>query len=227
MNVPITITVGVAPASVIVPATHYVVGDLELYGRARESAPNPEVFFFAENVTDIGKYWQFYLRAINYNMVLERVSAILRTDRMATNGTGFGDDEPRQNWLLREDLDAVKPPQWNKVYTTGMARIRMEGNRVLTFDGTRPPPLKPGYAQPERVEDARIEMYLHTPYTTPWLFYDCHNIGSDGSYDPWPNSALYPGDTTPRTWMPFVSDMPVYYPPTQWRSNSARLKALV
>jgi hypothetical protein len=225
VGLPISITFGVNTPPISIPsATHRVLRDIE-YRTVRASAPNPEVFFFAENVTDITRYWQFYLRAVNFNMVLERVSAILLNNRMVTNGTGFGDDEPRQNWILREDLTALKLPQWNKVYTSGDARIRMEGNRVLTFDGTRPPPLKPGYAQPERVEDARIEMYLHTPYTTPWLFYDCHNVGRDGSYQPWPNAGLYPGDPIPRTWMPFVSDTPIYYPPSRWQENSARIVA--
>lgn len=208
-------------------ATHRVKRDLEVWGRARDTAPNPEAFFFMENVTNITKYWQFYLRAINYNMVLERVSAILNTNRMTTNGTGFGDNDPRQNWLLMQDINVDnKFPQWNKVYTSGDAKIRLIGNVVSCFDGRLPPPLKLGYRQPERVEDADIEMYLYTPYNAPHLFFDCHNVNQDGSYQPWPNSALYVGDSIPRTWMPFVSDVPVIYPPVQWKDVSARLAKL-
>jgi hypothetical protein len=227
MSVQISIAFGSTPAPVQ-QATHRVARDIEL-GVIRDVAPNPEVRFFGEYRTKITEQWQYYVRAVNYAMEVRHVSAIFLNDRMVTNGTAWGDTYSRANYFLREALDQ-ELPEWGKQYTSGGAKVRMIGNVVQSFNGLLPPPLKPGRTYPVRVEDANIDDYLHTPYSTSWLFFDCHNVGEDGSYDPWPNAGVYPGDPIPRTWMPFVTNhtatQALIYPPAQWRDNSARLIAL-
>ncbi len=85
---------------------------------------------------------------------------------------------------------------------------------LIMMDGWKDPPLKPGRAYPTRVEDIRLDDYLHSPETDRHLFFVANITNIQGQTVPFPNSAMYPwtGDGRPYTWMPHVSRRTIQYP---------------
>ncbi len=88
--------------------------DREVFGGLRTCAPCPAVFvLFDDPHAVFDKQWQFYMRAINYNMSLQHVSALYGSTKAFFNKTGF---PYRRNWLTGENLDQ-KDPNKDKVRT--------------------------------------------------------------------------------------------------------------
>lgn len=165
---------------------------------------------------DVTEQWQYYIAAINYMMSLNHISAIFNVWRAYCNGTGVGDpQDPRKNFILRQDLTA-EDLQFDKARTNIRATHagRMSGDQLelLVFDGTDPPPLKPGRSYPRRVEDARFDDYLFNPRDHRYRFFAANNYQADGDVVPWINGGLYPwfeGGRSPVTWLPLVANYPL------------------
>lgn len=165
----------------------------------------------------ITREWQFAIRAWNYNMPVEKVSAIFGFEKAFTNGTGFGDpDDKRRNYLLSESLTSTEDPQFDKARTCIRAtHTGLTGGDYLYLDymdGTAPPELKPGKRQPRTVDEINIEDYLYTPQSHPWMFFACNNARAGGAVAPFDHGALYPWFMSGQrmvTWMPLVSRYPL------------------
>jgi len=80
--------------------------------------------------------------------------------------------------------------------------------KVQTFDSRQPPPLKPGRAQPERVEDIDIDDYEITPRTHRWLFVVENIVNKSGLVKPFDHGALYDwmADGNYYTFLPLISN---------------------
>jgi hypothetical protein len=170
---------------------------------------------------DLTKQWQFFIRAINYNMPPGKVSAIFGDLRAFCNHTGLGDaGGPRADFLNGENLSSP-PPQLDKVRTCALSVMTgvVEGNELIVemMNGSQLPPLKPGRVHPERVEDIDIDAYEFTPRTHRHLFFAA-NITSRGGrkISPFPNGEIYDWthDRRRYTWVPHVkpANITVRYP---------------
>lgn len=188
----------------------------------RTCAPCPAVWVLNEPNTKfkLTKDWQFYLRAINYNMTVAHVSALLDYKRAFTNGTGFGDPtDLRANYLLGTNLD--KPlPQFDKdrccsrTVMTGAKTLDGKGLVVERFNGNKPPPLKPGKTYPQTIEQVNINDYLYNPRGHRYMFVVANIVNARGELVPFPNGGLYDwtGDNMPYVFLPLVSDEIFIYP---------------
>ena len=221
------------------PANLYrVQTDAEI---GRTTRPNlPMIFNFLEQPGVIlDRNWQFYLRVCNLGMTLNALTAHLHHQKAITNQQGFGmADDPRRNYLLGEDLDAVdeqdRPayPKMPKVFTFGDAVVEIENGYVTTLDGRQPPPLKPGYTQPRTLAEAREEIYLYIPRTHPHLFARAVTsvyVAATGTWEmrSFPHAALYPwyrDGNTPAFFVPHVSLNPVPWPPADVTDNTPKLE---
>lgn len=203
-----------------------VLTDIELTPPRLNRNRMPMVWIFLSLPVTLTKYWQWYLCAINYGMLRKHIAALLDYKKAFANGTGLGDPgDPRQNWITNENLKAPKLPQFDKVRTCGDAVVEMVEGVVTMLDGTKPPPLKPGYAQPRTINEASPEIYLYTPQNTPELFFACVN-SVDGEPRPFPNGATYSwykNGLTPVTFLPHVSPLQVTYPPVKITDNTPTL----
>lgn len=186
--------------------------------QVRPTAPTPAVFPLLEQNVIMTREWQFYLVAINPGMELRRVSAILEYHRAFANGTGFEDPaDPRADFILRRNL-TYPLPAMDKVRTCARSTLKgtLSGTSVTLdmLNGNEPPPLKPGFSHPLRVEDVNPEAYLYLPQTHPWYFFAANIVQADGRLIPFPNGASYTwvGDNTPRTFVPHVSRFTIVYP---------------
>ena len=89
---------------------------------------------------------------------------------------------------------------------------------VEMMDGSQPPPLKPGFDYPDRVEEIDPDIYAFTPRTHRHLFFVANITRMDGKkISPFPHGKPYPawtGDERNYTWMPHVapSSAGVRYP---------------
>lgn len=188
--------------------------DLQMYRAARANAPCPAVWWLDEESMLITREWQFYLRAINYGMGIQYVSALLDNSKAVTNKNGFPKtpDEPRRaNYIRGEDLDTPLP-KFTKVFTfsRGIHLGRRVGNNIVFFamDGTKKPAIKPGKSQPMTIDEATPDRYLYVPETHRFLFTIANNVKTDGAVEPFPNGAIYSftGDNSPYSFYPFVAD---------------------
>jgi len=167
--------------------------------------------------------WQFYLRAINYNMTLENVFLLLDNQLAFANNTGFDNlDNPgkkdyffgRTNYSELPRLDKDRTCSRNIVSGTIVGSYL----KVTTLNGNNPPPLKPGKSYPQRIQDVNIDDYLYNPKDHPWLFVVANRVtvkpGNQTSVAPFPRGAIYPwtGDNNNYSFMPLVSREEILYP---------------
>ena len=173
---------------------------------------------------DLTKQWQFFIRAINYNMPPEEVSDLFGFRLAFCNFTGLKDPEhPRADFLKGENLSSPLP-QLDKVRTCALSvmtgRVRGEELIVEMMNGSKPPPLKPGRSYPETIDEIDPDAYEFTPKTHRHLFFAANITKAGGrKITPFPNGALYDWTLDGRkyTWMPHVKParITVRYPLSQ------------
>lgn len=195
--------------------------DKDVYGGVRPCAPCPAVFPLNEPNTKVKLTmdWQFYIRAINYNMTVEHVSALLGYQRAFTNGTGFGDkDDPRVNYLTDNNFGCPYP-QFDKdrcCSRTVMTGTKTQDGKSLiikTFNGNASPPMKEGKEHPQTLAKINIEDYLYNPREHPWMFLVANIVNTDGTVVQFPNGGLYEWTgNDPMVYLPLVSDELITYP---------------
>lgn len=172
---------------------------------------------------EITKYWQFYIdRGINSNMPVGHALRELGYTRAIANGTGYGKPGVnRANWVTRTNLSDANPlfdkdrtfsnamlqtidgkVHWDVPLLFRNYRAAEDQNKkklyhgyviVKMFDGSKPPPLKPGKRQPERWEDVNPDDYLHHPKNPEdWgLFFALNIVNLSGDLVPFAGGALY------------------------------------
>lgn len=225
----------------VLPALWMQREDAEVFGGIRACAPCPAVFVFNDTRVDLTQQWQYYIRAINYAMPVEKVAAILGKAKAFCNGTGFGDPaDPRANFLLNESITSPLPQfdktrtcarsvvtgtpifslmQAFKLFRKSFAALRKsfaEPNMlaVRVLNGNYPPLLKPGRTYPTTISQIDPDDYLYLPETHRHFFFAANIVNTRGEVVPFPNGALYQftGDGMPYTWLPHVCRFPVNYP---------------
>jgi hypothetical protein len=183
--------------------------DKALFGRIRSCAPCPAVVVLKDDPHAVfTKQWQFYFRAINYNIPLRYISPNYGTTLAFFNGTGF---PGRHDWITGADADQ-KDPNADKVRTcvrnviTGVREGSML--RVTTFDSRFPPALKIGRSYPNSVDEINIDDYTATPRTHPWMFVVESIVNKAGLVKPFDNGATYDwkGDNHYYTFLPLISN---------------------
>jgi hypothetical protein len=94
------------------------ISDSSWGGGVRPCAPCPAVWVLMDDPhAEVDRQWQYYLRAINYNMALEDVYLLLDYRLAFANRTGFRNpSSPRADYFHNRDLQ-YKPPQLDKVRT--------------------------------------------------------------------------------------------------------------
>lgn len=217
--------------------------DRDIFGKVRDCAtsndnPNtngcPAVWVLNEPrlKTKITKYWQIYLCAINPGIRPKQVMAELGCTRALANKTGFGCSTPRRNYITGENKDAADP-LFDKDRTMSRSMLvsadgieydenftflgkPKRGYVILkTFDGDRPPPMKPGKRQPETLAEARFDDYLYNPRDDWELFFALNIINPEGQLVPFAGGALYPwffNGNKPVCFFPHVSREQIKYP---------------
>jgi len=91
--------------------------DREVFGSIRSCAPCPAVMVLKDDPHAImTQQWQYFIRAINYNMTLENAYLLLDSALAFANRTGFRHGRIRADYFHNKDLSA-KPPQLDKVRT--------------------------------------------------------------------------------------------------------------
>lgn len=155
------------------------------------------------------KQWQFFVRAINYNLSIQYVTALYGSTKWGFNsGHGF---PPCHNYLTGENADGPDPNADKvRAFLLDCLTGYEQGSflNVCTFNSLEPPPLKDGYSYPQRVEDISIDAYAITPRTHPEMFAVGKDINGRGEVSPFPHGALYDwtGDNDPYTFMPILSN---------------------
>jgi hypothetical protein len=93
--------------------------DKEVFGSIRSCAPCPAVFVLKDDPhAFMNQQWQYYLRAINYNMTVDNVYLLLDRALAFANRTGFRNpNSPKADWFHNKDL-SYRPPNLDKVRTT-------------------------------------------------------------------------------------------------------------
>lgn len=178
--------------------------------------------------TQLTKDWQFYLLAINDHMTPYEMATELHFRLAFCNMTGLGDDDkPRRDYLRGKDLNARELPRFDKDRTCSRSVMTgaVDGDYLLvvTLDGNRPPPLKPGRSYPQRVEDVKADDYLYAPRTHRWLFFAANTVvaqtGGGSRLNPFPRGKVYPwtGDGRLYTWFPHVAREAIRYPLSRLR----------
>ena len=180
----------------------------------RGCVPCPMVVNLVDNSMPITMQWQFFIMAIISWM--SNAAALFGYKKFACNLKGLGaPNNPRADFINWENTTRT-PPAFHKVITMGGAVHAIKSYDETTreyvlesFDGRKPPPLKPEKVYPLRPEKVNIDDYLYTPKTTPWLFYWA-TIGdnielADRSYRVRP----FPPETAQPV-MPFVGDYSNY-----------------
>lgn len=207
-------SIGTGQGAIQTPPLFMHKEDVGIFGMIRMCAPCPAVWTLNEPNTKVKmtKSWQFYLRAMNYNMPLQHVAALLDFTKAFANGTGFGDStDPRANWILGENLTAPLPQlDKDRDCSRNLVTGAKLGDRltIRTLDGNNPPPLKPGRTHPQTMDQVDIDDYLYNPKDHPWLFVVANIVNTRGEVVPFPNGALYSwtNDNTPYTFFPLVSN---------------------
>lgn len=136
----------------------------------------PDIIPLAEGIQKVKltRQWQMFIRSLNPNMTLQKVSALLAGRVAFTNGTSWGsgeDDPPYQNWILGQNTNNPNNPlpELDKVRTCGYAchTGAVVGNelQLTVFDGNLPPP-----------DIAEVN-----PLTFPHLFFYATIVWMDGN----------------------------------------------
>jgi hypothetical protein len=196
--------------------------DIEL-GGVRSCAPCPAVFVLKDDPhAELGRQWQYYLRAINYNMSVGNVYLILDDHLAFANHKGFPNlDNPgdRQDWFFNRNLGInpetgrpYKPPTLDKVRTTSRSvltgtEVVFNGQphlKVKVFDSRSLPPLKPGYSYPRDISEVNHNAYAIMPETHPEMFLVANIVNRAGEVVQFPRGALYPWFEQGKTIATFV-----------------------
>jgi|SRR5690349_12246693 len=202
--------------------------DIDALGTVRSCASPgcPAVFTLNEPKTKVRltKDWQFYLRAMNYNMTLGNVFLLL-DDHLAfcNNGAGFNNlDNPGKRDYFFNRTNYPEFPRFDKDRTCSRNLLAGEvvGDKlkVTTFNGNLPPPMKPGKALPQTLSQVNIEDYLYNPRDHRWMFVVANRVttkpGNRTSVAPFPRGATYSwtGDTNTYSFLPLVSTETILYP---------------
>lgn len=187
--------------------------DKEVFGYIRSCASCPAVFVLKDDPhAQMDEQWQYYLRAINYNMALEDVFLILDTGLAFANMTGFRHDgKPKADYFHMKDLQ-YKPPSMDKVRTCSRSVLTGElvGDylKVKTFDSQLPPPLKAGRKYPTSIHEVNPDDYLYLPQYNREMFLVANIVNRSGLVKQFPRGALYPwtGDNIIYTFVPHISN---------------------
>ena len=186
--------------------------DAEL-GDAAPKRPHPKgdpaVFPMLDKSVLITKQWQFFIRAINFEMSLQHVTALFGYKKAFTNRP---EDDLRADYLNGKNLDC-EDLDFDKVRTCALSVMTgiVDGDDLLVemMDGSQPPPLKPGFEYPERVEEIDPDIYAFTPKTHRHLFFVANITRFGGKkISPFPHGKPYPdwtGDERNYTWLPYVA----------------------
>ena len=189
-----------------------ILGVLRDCATPNEQYPNtsgcPAVWVLLDDPhTIIHEQWQYFVRAINYKMSINHVSALYDKGRALFNKTGFPE---RHNYLTGEEADQ-KDPNTDKVRTFSRNVLTGEkvGNylRVKTFDSRFLPPLKSGRRYPRNTSEINIDDYLITPQTNREMFAVCNIVNPQGFVKPFPNGAVYEwAGNDPFSFFPHISN---------------------
>lgn len=106
--------------------------DRDVFGSIRTCAPCPAIFVMKDDQhAKMTQQWQYYLRAINYNMTLENVYLLLDWKLAFANRTGFRNpDSPKADFFHNRDL-SFPDPSLDKVRTT--SRSVMTGSEQFSL----------------------------------------------------------------------------------------------
>jgi hypothetical protein len=123
--------------------------DRDVLGSIRSCAPCPAVMVMKDDPhAELPQQWQYYLRAINYNMTLGNVYLLLDDHLAFANHKGFPTLEnpgDRQDWFFNRNLGInpatgkpYKPPTLDKVRTTSrsiLTGVEEFDYPTFTYDG--------------------------------------------------------------------------------------------
>lgn len=191
------------------------IGDSSWGGGVRPCAPCPAVWVLKDNPNAVmTRQWQYYIRAINYNMTIANAYLLLDDHLAFANDTGFRDlDNPGKRDYFFNRTNFAKDPNLDKVRTC--SRSLMTGTvvggylQVQTLDSQQDPPLKPGRAYPRDISEVNPDDYLYMPQTHPWMFVAATITNKRGETVQFPRGGLYPwfmDGRSPVSWMPLVSN---------------------
>lgn len=198
--------------------------DRAILGRLRSCAPCPAVWVLLEDShVFMTRQWQYYTRAINYNMSLEDVYLLFDDHLAFANNTGFATlDNPGRNDYFFNRAWFTKDVQLDKVRTTSRSLLTgvEDGNDLLvwTFDSRTLPPLKPGRSYPSDISKVNKDDYLYLPETHPEKFVVANIVNKREEVVQFPRGATYSwfdGGRTPLSFIPLISNHaygPVRYP---------------
>lgn len=196
--------------------------DIDVFGSLRACVPCPAVFVLKDDPhVQMGQQWQYYLRAINYNMTLENVYLLLDDGlAFANNGKGFIslDNPGKADFFFNRSL-SLAPPSLDKIRTT--ARSVLTGTEIMVngqptflnvkvFDSRQPPPIKPGYAYPRDISEVNPNAYLYMPEADPERFLVANIVNTRGEVVQFPRGATYPwidNGLTPYSFVPHIANL--------------------
>jgi hypothetical protein len=195
--------------------------DKELWGTAwnneRSCAPCPAVHPLLPNSdhkVEMTEQWQYYIRAINWNMATWYVSALFGAKKAFTNRP---ENDVRADWLMRKDLTRPNPDQ-DRVRSCSRSPVSVshivDGVAILDMmDGTKPPRLKSGFNYPSNVFNINPDAYFYHPRTHHKMFLVATITSGTGRTRPFPNGAVYnwKQDGQPYVFWPYVSNRPIVY----------------
>ena len=150
--------------------------------------------------------WQEYLVAINPNMSLHHVAAIMNSNRWGFN-QGHGLPE-RKNYIENEAGDG-KPPVTDKdrTFAFNVHACVEAGNELIvtTFNANQPPP----------------PLSVISPQTHPWMYCVLSVVYRDGHIGAFPNSNAITGYPKEATLFPLIATHEIRYPLSKVRRVSA------
>ena len=115
----ITVSINTSPTEIPTPIQLYMHReDKDVLGGVRSCASCPAVYTLKDDPhVVVSQQWQYYIRAINYNMTLDDTYLLLDNGLAFANGTGFrNNSDPRADYFHRRDL-SFPPPNLDKVRT--------------------------------------------------------------------------------------------------------------
>lgn len=151
-----------------------------------------------------------------------------RIDKCRTFGlnTHVGMDTYRVTYAIAHTIQAVLARSFMAAREAVMDFNSNNALVVLTFDGTKPPPMKPGRPRPTSYKEVNPDDFLILPSPeTRHMFLDCTNEKRQGKgykVGPWAHGAVYDwtGDNRPHTFVPLASKFEIVTPLKNWRPVS-------
>lgn len=210
--------------------------DFQCLGSARSCASGgcPAVMVLPDERTAapdtiFTEQWQYYVYAINMGMNESAIIALMGDAKALFNNTGFGNPDKPVNNYISGKTGYAKDPRLDKLRTFALNThaLKRSGDKLLllTMDGTKNPPLKPGRSYPRSKAEINPDDYLYLPETHRYLFLDCTNVrwkpstsGQFLAYGPFANGLVRPwiGDGKIHSFMPLVSTRLNYCPTNEW-----------